>query len=104
MKASRLVAAVALACACTGVHAAPTYREVVDAYRTSGTAFTDRHGEVVQVLRTDRGTRKLAWTPLSEVSPALRAALVYSEDRRFYEHSGVDWKGVGAAAWANLWN
>ncbi|MBK9199795.1 MAG: transglycosylase domain-containing protein [Betaproteobacteria bacterium] len=31
-------------------------------------------------------------------------ALVLSEDKRFFEHSGVDWQAVGAAAWANLWN
>ena len=84
--------------------AVPAYRDVVAAYRTSETTFTDRHGEVVQVLRTDAGVRKLAWTPLSDVSPALRTALVYSEDKRFYEHSGVDWQAVGSAAWSNLWN
>jgi penicillin-binding protein 1C len=84
--------------------ATPSFREVVASYRTSETRFTDRHGEVVQVLRTDPAVRKLAWTPLAEVSPALRTALVYSEDRRFYEHSGVDWQAVGSAAWGNLWN
>jgi penicillin-binding protein 1C len=31
-------------------------------------------------------------------------ALVLSEDQRFYEHSGVDWAAVTAAAWGNLWN
>ena len=84
--------------------AIPSYSETVAAYRTSETTFTDRHGEVVQVLRTDPSVRKLAWTTLDEISPALRTALVLSEDRRFYEHAGVDWKAVGAAAWGNLWN
>ena len=84
--------------------AMPTYAEVRAAYRTSETTFVDRHGESVQVLRTDPSIRKLAWTPLTEVSPALRTALVYSEDRRFYEHAGVDWRAVGSAAWGNLWN
>ena len=41
---------------------------------------------------------------LSNVSPALRTALVLSEDKRFYEHSGIDWQAVSAAAWGNLWN
>jgi penicillin-binding protein 1C len=31
-------------------------------------------------------------------------ALVLSEDKRFYEHSGVDWRAASAAAWGNLWN
>ena len=90
--------------AATSAANVPSYREVVAAYRTSETAFTDRHGEVVQVLRTDPTLRKLSWTSLAEVSPALRTALVYSEDRRFYEHAGIDWQAVGAAAWGNLWN
>jgi penicillin-binding protein 1C len=30
--------------------------------------------------------------------------LILSEDKRFYEHSGVDWRAVSAAAWGNLWN
>jgi penicillin-binding protein 1C len=41
---------------------------------------------------------------LADISPALRTALVLSEDKRFYEHSGVDWQAVTSAAWANLWN
>jgi penicillin-binding protein 1C len=41
---------------------------------------------------------------LGDISPALRTALVLSEDKRFYEHSGVDWQAVSSAAWANLWN
>jgi penicillin-binding protein 1C len=89
----------------TTAHAATaSFAEVRDGYRTSETTFTDRRGEVVQVLRTDPAVRKLEWTPLTDVSPALRTALVLSEDRRFYEHAGVDWQAVGAAAWGNLWN
>ncbi|RYY72411.1 MAG: penicillin-binding protein 1C, partial [Comamonadaceae bacterium] len=44
------------------------------------------------------------WVPLTDVSPALRTAMVLSEDKRFHEHSGVDWRAVSAAAWGNLWN
>ena len=35
------------------------------------------------------------------MSPALLQAIVLSEDRRFYEHSGVDWRAVAPSAWAN---
>ena len=48
--------------------------------------------------------RRGQWVALADVSPALRTALVLSEDKRFYEHSGVDWQAVSSAAWANLWN
>jgi penicillin-binding protein 1C len=50
------------------------------------------------------GTCNAASLALPKVSPALRTALLLSEDKRFYEHTGVDWQGVGAAAWGNLWN
>jgi penicillin-binding protein 1C len=48
--------------------------------------------------------RRGQWIALAEVSPALRTAMVLSEDKRFYAHSGVDWRAVSAAAWGNVWN
>jgi hypothetical protein len=48
--------------------------------------------------------RRGAWLTLTEVSPALREALVLSEDRRFWAHGGVDWQALAASAWANAWN
>jgi penicillin-binding protein 1A len=39
---------------------------------------------------------------LDEVSPALRQALIAVEDRRFYEHLGVDPRGLARAMLANL--
>jgi penicillin-binding protein 1C len=62
----------------------------------------DRHGEVLQEWRIDRKSRKLEWTPLSEVSGALKNAVLLSEDHRFYSHSGVDWLALAKAAGANI--
>ncbi|MBE2261996.1 MAG: penicillin-binding protein 1C [Burkholderiaceae bacterium] len=73
-------------------------------FRPSGSLLLDRHGELLQRVRTDATVRRGQWVALADVSPALRTALVFSEDQRFYEHSGVDWQAVSAAAWANLWN
>ncbi|WP_019702385.1 penicillin-binding protein 1C [Paracidovorax oryzae] len=84
--------------------ALPAYAEVRADYRSSETLVLSREGEVVQRLRTDASVRRGQWTGLDDISPALREALVLSEDRRFYEHSGVDWRAVSAAAWGNLWN
>ncbi len=86
------------------VYALPSFNEVKAGYNTSESVLFDRHGAVIQTLRTDFKVRRFDWTSLQDVSPALRTALVLSEDQRFYEHSGVDWKSVGASAWANLWN
>ncbi|MES2686886.1 MAG: biosynthetic peptidoglycan transglycosylase, partial [Pseudomonadota bacterium] len=84
--------------------AAATFDEVKREFRPSDTLVLDRSGEVIQRLRTDASVRRGQWVALPDISPALRTALVLSEDKRFYEHSGVDWRAVSAAAWGNLWN
>ena len=83
--------------------AVATFDDVKREYRPSDTLVLDRSGEVIQRLRTDATVRRGQWVALPDVSPALRTALVLSEDKRFYEHSGVDWRAVSAAAWGNLW-
>ena len=82
----------------------PAFDAVKAGYQPSDTLLLDRRGEVVQRLRSDTTVRRGQWVALADVSPALRTALVLSEDRRFWEHSGVDWRAVSAAAWGNLWN
>ncbi|MBX3658670.1 MAG: penicillin-binding protein 1C [Ramlibacter sp.] len=84
--------------------AIPTFDEVRQDFRPSDARLLDRHGDVLQRLRTDATVRRGQWVPLADMSPALRQAIVLSEDKRFYEHSGVDWRAVSAAAWGNLWH
>lgn len=85
-------------------YALPTFDEVKQQFQSSETLLLSREGEVLQRLRTDATVRRGQWLALDDISPALRTALVLSEDRRFYEHSGVDWQAVSAAAWGNLWH
>ena len=82
----------------------PDFETVRSSFRSSETLLLDRHGEVLHRLRTDFQVRRGAWVALGDTSPALRMALLLSEDRRFHEHSGVDWWAVSAAAWGNLWH
>ncbi len=42
------------------------------------------------------------YVPITRISPWLGRATVAIEDRRFYEHHGVDWKAVARAAMRNL--
>jgi penicillin-binding protein 1C len=86
--------------ACAGSSFAETKR----AYISSETLLLDRHGETIHRLRTDTTVRRGQWVALADISPALRTAMVLSEDKRFYEHSGVDWRAVSAAAWGNVLN
>jgi len=89
---------------CASAHALPSFNEVRTAHRPSDITLLDRHGVSIQTLRVDKAVRRLAWVPLPDMSPALLRAIVLSEDRRFYEHSGVDWSAVAGSAWGNLWN
>ncbi len=91
-------------CAGSACASLPNFASVKAAHQPSDSLLLDRQGEPIHRLRTDNAVRRGQWLALTEVSPALRTALVLSEDKRFYEHSGVDWRAVSAAAWANLWN
>jgi penicillin-binding protein 1C len=72
------------------------------AWRPSDLRVLDRDGVVVHELRLDPTRRRLAWTPLGDVSPALPAAVIASEDRRFFQHGGVDGRAVVAATLGRL--
>ena len=104
MRIHRVFAAFLVAACADGISATPTFDAIKSSYRPSDTLVLDRHGELLQRLRTNTSVRRGQWVGLADVSPALRTALVLSEDKRFFEHSGVDWQAVSAAAWGNLWN
>jgi penicillin-binding protein 1A len=38
------------------------------------------------------------WVSLKQISPSVVDALIATEDRRFYEHHGIDWKRTASAA------
>ncbi len=39
-----------------------------------------------------------AWVPLDDVAPSVVAALIATEDHRFYQHFGLDWRRTASAA------
>lgn len=84
--------------------ALPSFNEVRAQWQPSDVMILDRQGKPLQRLRIDKQAQRLEWVKLEDVSPALLHALLVSEDKRFYQHSGVDWPGVAAAAWGNLWS
>ncbi|WP_438393064.1 penicillin-binding protein 1C [Caballeronia sp. DA-9] len=94
-----------LGCILAGsANAMASFDEVRSGWRSSDWLLLGRDGEPLQRTRIDTKERRGDWVALQDVSPALREAIVVSEDKRFFEHSGVDWRGAAAAAWANLWN
>ncbi len=70
--------------------------EKFDSAQTSRVLASD--GTVVATLFEENRTVE----PLDRISPHLIHALVAIEDSRFYQHHGVDWIGVGRAAYANF--
>ena len=101
---ARAVLCALLIVAAPCAHALPTFEQVRAQWRSSDWLLLSRDGVPLERTRVDKKARRGDWVALADVSPALREAIVMSEDKRFYEHSGVDWHGAAAAAWANLWN
>ena len=106
MRLSTVARCLALACLAHAPHAqaVPSFAEVQQDFKSSETRVLSREGELLQRVRTDASVRRGDWVAVDDVSAALRTAMLLSEDRRFYEHSGVDWAAVTAAAWGNVWN
>ena len=80
--------------------AQPSFEAHRAAHRPSDVPLLDRHGAVLQRVRLDDRVRRAEWVALADVSPALRHGLVLGEDRRFWQHGGVDWPALAAGAWA----
>lgn len=104
MRTVRAALYVSLLSVSLSAHAVPSFNQVHARWRSSDWVLLSRDGEPLQRTRIDQKERRGDWVALADVSPALREAIVVSEDKRFYEHSGVDWRGAAGAAWANLWN
>jgi penicillin-binding protein 1C len=86
-----------------GLPSQPSFSEVRAAYRESDSQLLARDGRPLSSLRIDMSSRRLPWTPIEDVAPTVLRALLVSEDRNFYSHSGVDWGAAAASAWRNLW-
>jgi penicillin-binding protein 1C len=82
----------------------PSFEAVRAAHRPSDLPLLDRHGTPLHWLRVDETVRRGPWVAVEDIAPALRDALVLGEDRRFWQHAGVDWRALAASAWANAWN
>ncbi|MCX9157509.1 transglycosylase domain-containing protein [Niveibacterium sp. 24ML] len=82
----------------------PSFEQVRAAHQPSDALLLDRNGEPLADLRFNLKVRRFEWVPLAQFSPALREALIAAEDRRFFEHEGVDWRAFVGSLWHNLWH
>jgi penicillin-binding protein 1A len=56
------------------------------------------------VLAVLRGDESRVVVKSDEIAPVMKQAIVAVEDRRFWEHRGVDFKGIARAVWADVRN
>jgi len=74
-------------------------RSEVRAYRPSeGGQVLDRNGRLIGHLAIVRRIN----VPLAKVPKHVRQAFVATEDRRFYRHDGIDWRGFVRASVRNV--
>ncbi len=58
----------------------------------------DRNGEALRVVRPGNSPF-VHWVTYSEVPQTLLEATLAAEDRLFWKHSGIEWRGTMRAAW-----
>ena len=79
----------------------PLPSEMLATEASPGVRIEDRHGVLLRSTRGADGSRG-QWSPLAAMDPDLILAFIAVEDRRFWEHSGIDLRAVGRAARDNL--
>ncbi len=80
----------------------PAYADVRADWQPSEAWLYDRDGRLLDSERVNFERRRLAWVPLKDINPAVRTAVVQSEDRRFWSHGGVDWLAIASAVRGRL--
>lgn len=80
----------------------PSFEKVKAAHQSSDLILTDRQGQLLHQWRQDSQKRAFAWTALKSVSPAFISALLKSEDKSFFHHSGVDLRALAAALYQRV--
>jgi penicillin-binding protein 1A len=54
------------------------------------------------ILAVLRGSQSRVLVQSDQISPFMKQAIVATEDRRFYEHRGVDLRGMARALWSDI--
>jgi penicillin-binding protein 1C len=62
----------------------------------SAVSFTDRTGAPLGVVSASDDNHA-AWVPLDRVAPAFLAAIIATEDARYYQHGAIDWLSLARA-------
>jgi penicillin-binding protein 1C len=80
----------------------PNFDAVATEWHSSESWLYDRNGKLLDSLRVDFHQRRLAWVPLRDIAKPVLSTVIANEDKRFFNHQGVDWLALGAAFQARL--
>ena len=75
--------------------------EILDKSTASSFIAKDRNQHILRQEVNTSGLRE-HWKNLDTISPHLINATLASEDHRFYDHGGTDWRALGRALWLNI--
>ena len=78
----------------TGLDPFAQHHQQVDGYVYAGDGHT--------ILAVLRGSQSRVLVQSDQISPWMKQAIVATEDKRFYEHRGIDIRGMGRAFWADI--
>ncbi|HXT16897.1 MAG TPA: PBP1A family penicillin-binding protein [Gemmatimonadaceae bacterium] len=81
-----------------GFYGCPSPSEIRAFHPSEGGNVYDRNNRLLGHLENVRRVN----VPISVVPVPVRNAFIATEDRRFYQHNGLDWKGVLRAVFTNL--
>ena len=81
-----------------GFDRCPSPREIQTFQPDQGGRILDRYNRLMGRLETVRRLN----VPLTSVPEFVRQAFIATEDRRFYQHDGLDWRGFFRALVANV--
>lgn len=82
--------------------AIPLYENFKTRFISSDRLLLDRHEQPLHEIRVDHQVRRMAWTPLRDLSDTLTQSVILAEDKRFLNHPGVDIISLGHALWQRL--
>jgi len=78
----------------TGLDPFAQHFQQVDGYVYAGDGHT--------ILAVLRGSQSRVLVQSDQISPWMKQAIVATEDKRFYEHRGIDIRGMARALWADI--